>query len=105
MRNERHRRAWRAILVFVLALAFTTLRSTTPEAGQSNDPYDLTWYTIDGGGETLSVGGEYTLGGTIGQPDAGARLAGGDYTLAGGFWADGVAEYRIYLPLVMRQAS
>ena len=51
------------------------------------------------------VGGGYILGGTIGQPDAGAVLAGGSYTLGGGFWADGVAEYRIYLPLVMRQAS
>ena len=47
--------------------------------------YDIDWHTIDGGGEMWSTGGDYELGGTIGQPDAGA-LAGGDYTLTGGFW-------------------
>ncbi len=46
--------------------------------------YDLSWYTIDGGGATSSVGGEYSLGGTIAQPDAGT-LTGGVYTLSGGF--------------------
>src|SRR5512134_3654394 len=47
--------------------------------------YDLSWWTVDGGGATFSTGGTYRLGGTIGQPDAG-ELSGGDYTLYGGFW-------------------
>jgi hypothetical protein len=67
--------------------------------------YDLSWWTVDGGGHTLSTGGDYTLGGAIGQPDAGL-LRGGDYTLGGGFWGGGeVAEaeaYNVYLPLVLR---
>ena len=46
--------------------------------------YAIDWYTIDGGGGTSS-GGNYTLSGTIGQPDAGT-LSGGTYTLQGGFW-------------------
>jgi hypothetical protein len=46
--------------------------------------YAIDWYTIDGGGGTSS-GGNYTLSGTIGQPDAGT-LSGGSYTLEGGFW-------------------
>jgi hypothetical protein len=45
--------------------------------------YSIDWYSIDGGGGTSS-GGNYTLTGTIGQPDAGT-LSGGDYTLTGGF--------------------
>ena len=45
---------------------------------------------MDSGGDTFSTGGEYALGGTMAQPDAGA-LTGGDYTLGGGFWG-GVAE-------------
>lgn len=45
----------------------------------------LDWYTIDGGGHTFSAGGSLSLGGTIGQPDAGV-LAGGGYALFGGFW-------------------
>jgi LPXTG-site transpeptidase (sortase) family protein len=47
--------------------------------------YDLSWWTVDGGGATFSTGGSYRLGGTIGQPDAG-ELSGGSYTLYGGFW-------------------
>jgi hypothetical protein len=51
--------------------------------------YSIDWFTIDGGGGTSS-GGVYTLSGTIGQPDAG-RMAGGSYTLDGGFWAGAIA--------------
>jgi len=46
--------------------------------------YALDWFTIDGGGGTSS-GGDFTLNGTIGQPDAGT-MSGGNYSLAGGFW-------------------
>ncbi len=45
--------------------------------------YDISWYTIDGGG-AVSAGGGYTLSSSIGQPDAGV-LTGGNYTLYGGF--------------------
>lgn len=68
---------------------------------QSGGGYNLTWSTIDGGGYTWSESGSYTLGGTIGQPDAGV-LSGGAYTLAGGFWSGAAARYSIYLPLVLR---
>ena len=47
--------------------------------------YDLSWYTIDGGGEMFTTGGDYELSGTIGQPDAG-ELSGGSFQLTGGFW-------------------
>ena len=47
--------------------------------------FDLSWYTIDGGGGSNSTGGEFSLSGTIGQPDAGV-MQGGDFTLSGGFW-------------------
>jgi hypothetical protein len=49
--------------------------------------YELSWYTIDGGGGR-NTGGPYTLTGTIGQPDA-AYSAGGNYELLGGFWPGG----------------
>jgi len=71
---------------------------------QSGGGYDLTWNTVDGGGYTWSEGGGYALGGTIGQPDAGA-LSAGEYALLGGFWAGGAVpsmQYRIYLPLTLR---
>ena len=50
--------------------------------------FDLSWNTVDGGGETFSEGGGYELGGTIGQHDAGGLgLRGGGYALTGGLWA------------------
>lgn len=71
---------------------------------QSGGGYDLSWNTVDGGGYTFSTGGGYTVGGTIGQADAGA-MTGGGYTLEGGFWAGGgPVEYEIYLPLVVRNS-
>ena len=52
--------------------------------GQS---YSIDWSTIDAGGGT-STGGVYSVSGTIGQPDASTTtMAGGQYSLAGGFWA------------------
>ena len=68
--------------------------------------YDLSWNTVDGGGVTFNTGGNYRLGGTAGQPDAGVLSAGsipgGDYTLVGGFWGAAAVEYKLYLPLVLR---
>jgi hypothetical protein len=74
-----------------------------PAVAQSGGPYDLTWSTVDGGGEMYSAGGAYTLGGTVGQPDAGV-LEGGAYTLAGGFWGGASTVHRLYLPLLLRDA-
>jgi hypothetical protein len=74
---------------------------------QSGGGYDLSWWTVDGGGGAQGgsgPAGAYSLAGTMAQPDAG-RLAGGGYTLSGGFWvgSGGAApEYGIYLPLVVR---
>ena len=63
----------------------------TPSLSSSIRPgpdYDLSWYTIDGGGVMFSTdaGGEYELSGTIGQPDAGGPMTGGEFELTGGFW-------------------
>ena len=56
--------------------------------GQS---YSINWYKIAGGGGassgTNSGGGQISLSGTIGQPDASAAMTGGDYRLTGGFWS------------------
>ena len=48
--------------------------------------YSIDWYTIDGGGGT-STNGQYSLTGTIGQPDASSAMTGGNYSVNGGFWA------------------
>ena len=53
--------------------------------------FEMTRWTVDGGGEVFTTGGEFDLSGTLGQPDAGV-MSGGAFTLTGGFWfplADG----------------
>jgi uncharacterized membrane protein len=94
-------------LIFLILLALTLVVGVSSSQAQSGGGYDLTWSTIDGGGATFSTGGSYSLGGTIGQPDAG-QISGGAYTLGGGFWGGGVLvmaapENRmVYLPVVIK---
>lgn len=71
----------------VLAMAAATLCVASARA----QTFDLSWHTIDGGGGMFSTGGAFSLGGTIGQPDAGVVMTGGNFTLTGGFWAGALA--------------
>jgi hypothetical protein len=52
----------------------------------SHAQYAINWHTIDGGGGT-STNAQYSLSGTIGQPDAGGPMTNGQYSVTGGFWA------------------
>ncbi len=72
------------LLGAVLGLSLATVGVVWAQTGGG---YDLTWWTVDGGGGAAS-GGSYTLTGTAGQPDAGT-VSGGGYTLYSGFWAGG----------------
>ena len=83
------------ILAGLLILLLASAVLAAPHA------FDIPWWTVDGGGWTFSTGGAYSLGGTVGQPDAGA-LTGGEYTLNGGFWGGVVVRYTNYLPLILR---
>ena len=74
MRAKRIRAKLAAILGLVL-LATAALAITVT--------YNVPWYSVDGGGGT-SLGGAYSLTGTIGQCDAGT-MNGGVYALYGGF--------------------
>jgi len=71
---------------FVL-LASVALCSPPPARAQG---YSIAWSSLDAGGAMFSTGGGYSLGGTVGQPDAGV-LAGGTFTLQGGFWVSPAA--------------
>jgi hypothetical protein len=48
--------------------------------------YSIDWYKIAGGGGT-STNGQYSVSGTIGQPDASGAMSGGQYSVTGGFWS------------------
>ncbi len=94
-------------LTLLVALVLC-LAASLPAASQSGGGYDLTWFTVDGGGVGAGLPSPYSLDGTIGQADAGT-LGGGGYTLDGGFWgaggpSGGPPAYNIYLPIVLRQS-
>lgn len=74
--------AWLALALSASAQTFTVDRSV-----------------LSGGGGT-STGGQFSLTGTIGQPDAGARLSGGPYALDGGFHSVAVAVQTPGAPLL-----
>ena len=83
------------IILAVLLVLFTV------GAALSAGGYDLSWWTVDGGGGSSSGDG-YSLSGTVGQPDAGV-LSGGGYSLNGGYWGGASAQYSVYLPLIIKQ--
>jgi hypothetical protein len=64
------------LALLILACSFSVLAQS----------YSINWYKISGGGGT-STNGAYSLTGTIGQPDAGAAMSGGNYSVTGGFWS------------------
>jgi hypothetical protein len=96
-------------LVTLLLVACLLLAGIIQAQGPEQT-YDLSLWTVDGGGGN-SGGTGYALSGTAGQPDPGPTLRGGDgppgrlYCLEGGFWGggmSGVSWYYIHLPLVLR---
>src|SRR4029450_936574 len=65
-------------------LALLGMAAARPALAQT---YDISWWTVDGGGATALAGAPYEAGVTGGQADAGGPFAGGPYQVAGGFWA------------------
>jgi hypothetical protein len=52
--------------------------------------YSINWYKVaGGGGASAGTNGSsvFSLSGTIGQPEAGGALSGGNFSLTGGFWS------------------
>jgi hypothetical protein len=91
----------RRLALVLLMLLVTAILGKGVAVAQTGGGYDLTWNTIDGGGGT-STGGGYQLSGTLGQPDAGATLSGGVYSLSGGFWGGVLIGSQVFLPLILR---
>ena len=74
------------IKLLIIVLVSLALTWPNPGSAQSGGPFDLSWFTIDGGGGT-STGGGYSLSGTMGQPEAGTTMGAGSFSLTGGFWS------------------
>jgi hypothetical protein len=64
-------------------------RTTPPAEAKLLQPYDMPFWSVDGGGG-VSSGGDFALTGSVGQPDAGTAT-GCALALAGGVWSGGTA--------------
>jgi hypothetical protein len=85
-----------ALSVGLFLLAGTALAQGNPT---------IDWWVIGGGGGSASNGGT-SLDGTIGQPVVGSNTS-GSTQLDSGFWGGavgGLDEYKVYLPLILRQS-
>jgi hypothetical protein len=56
-------------------------------AGLADEALSIDWYTVDGGGGATSAG-EFTISGTVGQPDAGMLIPYCNcFSILGGYWS------------------
>ena len=82
MRNRSILKMKNSILTACLMIAGLLLALPQLQA----QSYSIGWYKIACGGAAAG-GGQYSISGTIGQPDAGGAMSGGNYSLTGGFWS------------------
>ncbi len=85
----------RAIIVLALT-GFLLLAGITLANGATT----IDWKVMAGGGGH-SESGVYVLDGSIGQSMAGTQ-SGGSYQLCAGFWCRALAQYHVYLPIVLK---
>ena len=89
-----------ALLVTVLAVALVG----SVVSAQTGDGFDLSWNVMGGGGAGGPLTGDgFSLRSTIGQTAIG-MFSDSTYWVGNGYWY-GVGQYRVYLPLVMRDFS
>ncbi len=91
----------KALLLALSVLLLLAVSVGAHAQATANTGYDLSWWTVDGGGGQ-SANGSYALGGTIAQPDAGPAPSSGGYALVGGFWSGAQTPYHLYLPLMLK---
>ena len=92
-----HRKYLILALFALLSLAFVSISLL--------GPYDLPWWTLEGGGgggSCYQSASGYALCGAIGQADAGGGIGGG-YQVQSGFWAGPqLRRFRVMMPLVVK---
>ena len=94
--------------VILLLIGSMILLAVSSFAFAETNNYSLSSWTIDnGGGE--SIGGAYSVAGTIGQPDTAEPAVSPQYSVQGGFWpgvddttSPPINGHEIYLPALIR---
>jgi hypothetical protein len=92
MSEQLKNKRWLALGAILVGLLLVGTALAAPNAAS------IDWWVIAGGGG--QDGAATSLGGTMGQ-----WVAGSDAQLCAGFWCGvGPGEFKIFLPLVMREA-
>jgi hypothetical protein len=95
--NERRhdvKRKWVILGALVASLLLISAAQAAPNAPS------IDWWVIGGGGGSDTTGGT-TLSGTVGQAVVGTD-SNGTQELCTGFWCGATAEYKVYLPMVLK---
>lgn len=87
LRSSRPFAAKQFCLPSVFTALLFALSAASPALAQN---FAVDRFVLTGGGGT-SASSSFSLTGTIGQPDAGAKLTGGQYTMDTGFWSAAIA--------------
>jgi hypothetical protein len=90
----------------LLALLLALLLLAGPALAQGSAIVNPGGYTLNAwvaaGGGGSAQAGAYTLGGTLGQAEAAPALAGGPYSLSGGFWPAAFTGWQAYVPVTRK---
>ncbi len=90
-------------IVILLALVIVLLL-TSRALAMSSDHYRLDWFTpLTSGGGGAASSTNYAVNFTIGQSVIGMASS-TNYGGCLGYWCGAAAQYRVYLPLVLRQS-
>ena len=95
-------RKTRSVVLVAVFLCGLVLASAALAGGMFSDNYGVPWDARYGGGGLISSD-NYAINGTVGQGAIG-WTASDNYGVGAGYWYAAAAEYKIYLPLVLRQS-
>ena len=98
--NLLHRFTRLRTAVVLLGLLLLTGLAIVQANAQTGGTFTLKRWAIANGGATFSTGGNFRLGGTIGQPNAGTS-SGGGFTVRSGFWSAASSPQPSQLVLVL----
>jgi hypothetical protein len=94
---------WRSLAVVIALLCTVTLVGGS--LALSSGQYRLDWFTpLTSGGGGAASSDQYGINLTVGQTARGT-LSSANYKLCLGYWCGVAPGYRIYLPLILRNAG
>lgn len=85
--------AWPRVAAALLWLGTASMAAAAPPSTAGAGDFQVISHTVDGGGGR-SGGGNYSISGSIAQPDADPLhvASGGDFSVVGGFWGGVLAH-------------